>query len=227
MLKYFICIALFFNVLFAVNELDFEQEFQQKEIQDSFYTYNKAMSKFNYDLYTYFLRPIVISYKSITPSFVRSGIKNVFDTTRSPARILNHLLTFEFKKAGEEFGRFCINVIFGFGLLDSASKTHLKSYEADFGTTLGKWGVGSGSHLVLPFLGPSNIRDTLALPVNWFMVPEGYIENFWLGASINVALKVNDLSFEYEKLDDIYQNSVDYYTFIRDAYEQRRWDLIK
>ncbi|CAM4137111.1 VacJ family lipoprotein [Campylobacter armoricus] len=228
MSKYIICLCLFFSTLILANDFeDFEQEYQKKEVKDSFYTYNKAMSKFNYDLYTYILRPIAISYKSITPSFVRTGVKNVFDTTRSPAKIINHLLTFEFKKAGEEFGRFCMNVIFGFGLLDSASKTSLKSYEVDFGTTLGKWGVNSGTHLVLPILGPSNVRDALALPIDWFLVPEAYIDNFWLGVGVNAALKLNELSFEYEKIDDIYQNSVDYYIFIRDAYEQRRQELIK
>ncbi|MCV3392083.1 VacJ family lipoprotein [Campylobacter sp. IFREMER_LSEM_CL2101] len=228
MLKYILSLCLFFNTLILANDFeDFEQEYQKKEVKDSFYTYNKAMSKFNYDLYTYFLRPVALSYKSITPSFIRTGVKNAFDTTRSPFRFINHLLSLEFRKAGEEFGRFCVNMIFGFGLLDSASKTPLKSYEADFGTTLGKWGVGSGPHLVLPLLGPYNVRDALALPVNWFMVPEGYIENFWVGVGVNAALKLNELSFEYEKIDDIYQNSVDYYTFIRDAYEQRRQELIK
>ncbi|RKO64922.1 hypothetical protein CKA54_03305 [Campylobacter sp. P255] len=228
MLKYLLSVFLFLNTLvFASDFEDFEQEYQKKEVKDSFYTYNKAMSKFNYDLYMYLLRPVVLSYKSVTPTFVRTGVKNAFDTTRSPFRMINHLLTLEFKKAGEEFGRFCVNVIFGLGLLDSASKTSLRSYEADFGTTLGKWGMGSGPHLVLPLIGPSNLRDSLALPVNWFMVPEGYIKNFWLGASVNAALRLNELSFEHEKIDDVYQNSVDYYTFIRDAYEQRRQELIK
>ncbi|MCR6578649.1 VacJ family lipoprotein [Campylobacter insulaenigrae] len=228
MLKYVISLVLLLNLAFAEQNFeDFEQEYQKREIQDDFYSYNKAMSRFNYNFYYYLLRPVTLSYKSVMPEIARTGIKNIFETTRSPLKIANHLLSFEFKKAGEEFGRFCINVIFGLGMLDSASKTSLKSYEADFGTTLGKWGVGGGSHLVLPFLGPYNIRDALSLPINWFLTPEAYIGNFWLGASVNGSLKVNELSFEHEKVDDIYQNSVDYYIFMRDAYEQRRQELIK
>ncbi len=221
-------LVVFLSILFAEENFeDFEQEYQKREIQDSFYKYNKAMSQFNYNFYRYVLRPTTLSYKIIMPEVARTGIKNLFETTRSPLKIVNHLLSFEFKKAGEEFGRFCINVIFGFGMLDSASQTSLKSYEADFGTTLGKWGIGGGSHIVLPFLGPYNMRDVLSLPVNWFLTPEAYIGNFWLGVGINATLRVNELSFEHEKIDDIYQNSVNYYIFMRDAYEQRRQELIK
>lgn len=220
--------VLFFNFLIANDNFeDFENEYQKKEIKDSFYTYNKAMAKFNYDLYNYILRPATMGYETIVPHFARKGIKNVFDTTRMPLRIFNHFLSFEFRKGGEEIGRFFLNVIFGLGLFDIANKTSLKSYDVDFGTTLGKWGVPSGSHLVLPFLGPSNVRDALALPVDWFLVPEAYIENFWLGVGVNAMGKVNDLSFEYKQIDDIYENSIDYYIFIRDAYEQRREELIK
>ncbi|TXE88573.1 VacJ family lipoprotein [Campylobacter volucris] len=228
MLKYFISLLLLFNtILLAQSFEEFDQEYQKQEIQDDFYTYNKMMSQFNYNLYHYLLRPMTLSYKTIMPQVARTGIKNVFETTRSPLKIVNHLLTLEFKKAGEEFGRFCINVLFGFGLLDSASKTSLKSYETDFGITLGKWGIKSGPHIVLPLIGPSNVRDALSLPLDWFLTPEAYIDNFWLGVSVNATLRLNELSFLQEQIDDIYQNSVDYYIFFRDAYEQRRKELIQ
>ncbi|EAI2504596.1 VacJ family lipoprotein [Campylobacter jejuni] len=228
----FISFILIFFAIFAFakeqNLDDFEQEYQNYQVNDPLSGYNKAMTSFNVALYDYGLRPVLKGYNTITPEFIRLGVRNFFDNLLAPLRFVGNILQFKFEEAGEEFKRFTANTIMGFGgLMDVASKMGLKKYPADLGTVLAHWGVGSGFHIVLPILGPSNLRDTLALPATWYASFTAYIDPTWASIAISAYGFGNELSFRLDEIDEIYHNTPNLYPFLRDAYEQRRNELSK
>ncbi|HEB7596732.1 TPA: VacJ family lipoprotein [Campylobacter coli] len=230
-LKLISCILLFSTIFAFANELDlndFEEEYQSYKVNDPLYGYNKAMTSFNVALYNYSLRPILKGYNAITPEFICTGVRNFFDNLFAPLRFVGNVLQFKFEEAGEEFKRFSANTIMGFGgIMDPASKMGLKKHPADLGTVLAHWGVGSGFHIVLPILGPSNLRDTLTLPATWYASPTAYIDPTWASIAISAYGFGNELSFRLDEIDEIYYNTPNLYPFIRDAYEQRRNELSK
>lgn len=235
MKKFLFLFLLSFGALFAsvvplehsANEThdlsEFESEFDEQVVSDPLRSYNEMMTKFNLKFYRYVARPVSKAYKAATPTQFRVSAKNFFSYLLTPMRLVNNLLQFKFKNAGNEVKRFAHNTIFGFfGLIDSASKAGIPKHQADFGTTLAHWGVGSGFHIVLPFLGPSNLRDSLSLPVSWYMSPTGYIEPFLLSVGISSYAIINDTSFEMQTYDEIFFNTPNVYPFLRDAYEKQR-----
>lgn len=214
---------------------EFEAEFDSFKVNDPLSGYNKLMTRFNVALYTYALRPIAKGYEFVMPEFARVGIKNFFSYIAMPIRFAGNVLQFKFKEAGTELKRFGVNTIFGFfGLIDAASKDGIPLHHADFGLVLAHWGVGSGFHFVLPVLGPSNLRDTLSIPVNWYASPVTYIATYdtnawinWLSVGITSFGIINSVSFETQTLDAIYYNTPNLYPFMRDAYEKRRMEMAK
>lgn len=230
-IKFISFILIFFTIFAFAKEQnldDFEQEYQNYQVNDPLSGYNKAMTSFNVALYDYGLRPVLKGYNAITPEFIRLGVRNFFDNLLAPLRFVGNVLQFKFEEAGEEFKRFAANTIMGFGgLMDVASKMGLKKHPADLGTVLAHWGVGSGFHIVLPILGPSNLRDTLTLPATWYTSFTAYIDPTWASIAISAYGFGNELSFRLDEIDEIYHNTPNLYPFLRDAYEQRRNELSK
>ncbi|MCW1360660.1 MlaA family lipoprotein [Campylobacter sp. US33a] len=224
-----IIFLMLFNLTLAqanVNLDEFEQEYQKYQVNDPLSGYNKAMTSFNVTLYDYSFRPILKGYNAITPEFVRVGTRNFFDNLIFPLRFIGNVLQFKLANAGEEIKRFSVNTVFGFfGFIDAASKTGIQKHPADIGSVLAHWGVGNGFHIVLPVLGPSNLRDTLALSADWFLVPTAYIDPTWLSVGVSAYGFGNELSFRTDEIDEIYHNTPNLYPFLRDAYEQRRIKL--
>lgn len=217
-----LCLSLGFGDEFSDFE-EFEAEFAQYEVNDPLEGYNKFMTGFNVGFYRYFARPAISVYDFVMPDFAQVGIRNFASNLAMPLRLSSLLLQFKFAEAGAELKRFSVNVVFGFfGLIDAASNAGIAKHPADFGTALAHWGVGGGFHLVLPFLGPSNLRDTLAMPVSWYLSPTGYIEPFYASAGTNAFLIGNEMSLEKDVIDELYFNTPNLYPFLRDAYEQRR-----
>lgn len=213
---------------------DFEAEFDEFKVSDPLSGYNKAMTAFNVGFYTYFLRPVAKGYDFVMPDFAQTGIKNFFTYISMPIRLISNALQFKFSEAGTELKRFGINTVFGFfGLIDAASKVGVPIHHSDFGLVLAHWGVGSGFHFVLPILGPSNLRDTLAIPVNWYMSPTTYIDTqshtfiSWLSVGLTSFNILNEVSINTPTMDEIYYNTPSLYPFLRDAYEKRRADMSK
>lgn len=214
---------------------EFEAEFDTLKVNDPLSGYNKMMTQFNVALYTYALRPIAKGYEFVMPEFARVGIKNFFSYIAMPIRFAGNVLQFKFKEAGTELKRFGVNTIFGFfGLIDAASKGGIPIHHADFGLVLAHWGVGGGFHFVLPVLGPSNLRDTLSIPMNWYASPITYVATYdtsawinWLSVGITSFGIINSVSFETQTLDTIYNNTPNLYPFLRDAYEKRRMEMAK
>lgn len=206
---------------------EFEEEFKQEDVFDPLSGYNKMMTEFNIGFYRYVARPISKTYIYVVPETPRTMARNFFSYLMTPVRFVANVLSFKFDYAKDELKRFGYNTIFGFfGLIDAASKAKIEKHPADFGTVLGSWGVGSGFHVVLPFLGPSNVRDALSLPVSWYMNPVGYVNPELLSYGIGTFSIMNELSFELDKLDEIYFNTPNVYPFLRHSYEKMRENMI-
>lgn len=214
---------------------EFEAEFESFKVNDPLSGYNKMMTRFNVALYAYALRPIAKGYEFVMPEFARVGIKNFASYINMPIRFLGNVLQLKFKEAGTELKRFGVNTIFGFfGLIDAASKAQIPLHHADFGLVLAHWGVGGGFHFVLPVLGPSNLRDTLSIPVNWYASPITYAATYdssawinWLSVGITSFVMINEASLNTPTLDEIFYKTPNLYPFLRDAYEKRRMEMAK
>ncbi len=185
---------------------------------------NRGVYKFNDVADKAVIKPVAGAYKAVTPVPVRSGINNFFTNLGTLVTTVNQLLQFKFNEAADSAGRFVINSTFGIaGLIDVASMDGVKQYNEDFGKTLGHYGVGDGAYLVLPFLGPSTVRDTGGLVVDSYAFdPLGYIDSPSVRNSL-VATKFLDKRAQYLPASDLVDDAaLDPYVFMRDAYLQRR-----
>lgn len=156
-----------------------------------------------------------------------------------PIRFVNNLLQFKFENASKELGRFVVNTIWGLGgFMDQATNTlDMKIYGEDFGQTLGYWGIGDGFHIVLPFLGPSNLRDTVGLVAGLSLAPTSQLahntipykipQNNLQEFGIDALYKTNEYSFHPDFYEKIKADAIDLYPYLRDAYNQKRDKEIK
>lgn len=186
--------------------------------------FNRGVYKFNDVADKAVIKPVAGAYKAVLPSPVRSGVGNFFDNLGTFVSVINDLLQFKFDKAAEGAGRFVINTTFGIaGLIDVASMDGIEKRKEDFGQTLGYWGIGSGPYIVLPFLGPSTLRDTAGLIVDTAAFdPLGYVDD---PATRNSAYALKFLDKRAQLLpgsDLLDEAALDPYAFMRDAYLQRR-----
>jgi len=243
-MKILLALFLLFNtvILQANDDLSFEDEFNDEEepaswmIVDPLSSYNKFMTNVNDFFYTEALEPASEVYSSVLSHEVRSGVNNFFNNLYSPISIVNNILQFEFKDAGEELARFVVNSTVGIGgIFDPArSQFDLEPHTEDFGQTLGAWGVGSGFHIVLPFLGPSNLRDSIGLFGDYYINPLNRIEarghnmiaHEWQSYGINGLRKLNTGSLHRGEYKALKKDALDLYPFLRDVYEQHRKKVI-
>ena len=183
---------------------------------------NRGIYKFNDTADTYVLKPVAKGYVAVTPGFVRTGVTNFFGNLTYPLTIVNQFLQGKPADGFSDMGRFLVNSTLGIGgLFDPATPLGLNRHDEDFGQTFGKWGVGNGWYLMLPFLGPSTNRDLtgriVAIPFNpTYYVSDGDVV---LGLS---ALDIVNTRAMLLNADRLVRNQYDPYVFIRDAYLQRR-----
>lgn len=188
---------------------------------------NRGIYKFNDVTDRAFFKPVATAYKNVAPTPVRKGFNNFFNNLYSITSVLNNLLQLKFANAFTEAGRFVINSTFGLaGFIDVAEMDHVPVHKEDFGQTLGHWGVGNGAYLVLPFLGPSTVRDTTGLVFDTATTdPITYTHNIGQIRLHNQLRAAQFLDRRTELLDakDFIDNAaLDPYAFMRDAYLQRR-----
>ncbi|MCZ6647400.1 MAG: MlaA family lipoprotein [SAR324 cluster bacterium] len=211
---------------------ELDKEFAEKEldeVSDPFSGYNRSMTVFNDKLYTWVLDPAGRGLRFVLPEYSRRGIANFFDNLLYPLRLINNLLQAKFANSGEETLRFVTNTTIGvFGLWDPADKWFgLEAHDEDFGQTLGYWGVGPGPHIVLPFLGPSNLRDMFALVPDYYLDPATYyIDSEKDQLALRVFKEVNKTSLHIGEYENLKRDALDLYPFLRDVYEQNRAKLI-
>ena len=194
------------------------------EVSDPFQSFNRAMFKFNDAAYVHVLKPIARGYRTVVPQGGRESISNFFSNLLAPVRIVNSTIQLKGLDASNETFRFLINSTIGvFGLFDVAKndfKINIK--KEDFGQTLGSYGVASGPYLVLPFLGPSNVRDGAGLMVDSLFDPVAYMDKNRDALGVKFVEAVNALSLDKDTYEGIKRDSLDPYLFIRDAYAQHR-----
>ncbi len=194
--------------------------------RDPWEGFNRQMYRFNDVLDRAILKPAAKGYKAITPDPVEHGVTNVFANLGEVSTILNSVLQWKWKSAAHSTGRFVVNSTLGLvGVIDVAQHVGLqKAPGEDFGQTLATWGVGSGPFVVLPFFGPSTIRDGLGSAVDWYVDPLTHVDHEETGLALKAVRTIDSRArlLEVEELA-----SGDRYSFIRDAYLQRRDFLIK
>ena len=152
----------------ASRVLDNDLAYLADDISDPWEGFNRSMYRFNYRFDKYVFLPVVNGYKFIVPDFMEKGIHNFFLNLEDITTFYNSILQFNATKTVQTTGRFLVNTTVGLlGFIDVASMLDMPKHDEDFGQTLGHWGVGNGPFLVLPFLGPSNVRDGIGLGVDW------------------------------------------------------------
>ena len=139
---------------------------------DPFERWNRNVFGFNEALDENVLVPVATAYQSVVPSLVRKGISNVFNNVADAWSAINALLQGKLETSMRDMMRFLVNTTFGFaGALDIAREMGLEPHYEDFGQTLGTWGVASGPYIVWPVLGPSALRESIALPLDRSVTP--------------------------------------------------------
>jgi len=187
--------------------------------EDPWEGFNRPVFRFNHAIDTYGLKPLAQGYQKVTPGFLRRGIHNMFLNVGEAGNLANNLLQGKPRAAGIDTSRFLFNTTFGLlGFFDVATKMGLPRSDEDFGQTLAVWGVGSGPYLVLPFFGPSTLRDAPAKLPDYLMTPYPYLEpetRWGLGALNTIDTRAGLLSAEG-------MVEGDRYSFIRNVYLQTR-----
>ncbi|WP_375201067.1 MlaA family lipoprotein [Hyphococcus sp.] len=195
-------------------------------VPDPWEGFNRKMFAFNDGLDRKIMTPTAKAYRAVTHKKQRKGFRNFLANLRTPVIFVNDLLQGEPKRAGETLGRFFINSTIGFGGMgDPAERMGIAQHSEDFGQTLAVWGVDSGPYMVLPFLGPSTMRDGFGAGVDLTLDPGFWIATDtarylqWSKAGAGVITSREPL---IEPLDGIRADSLDFYASIRSFYLQSR-----
>lgn len=194
---------------------------------DPYQGFNRKMFAFNMAADKYAMKPVAKAYVKITGPKGREHISDFFANLRTPVTIINEILQARPAPALQSTARFLINTTIGLlGFFDPATSLKVPKHPTDFGITLAHWGLPSGSYLVLPFIGPTTVRDVWQLPVDSYFDPmDWYTREHSLKWHAEYAPNVFYLVTVRADLlpfDKILDSAVDPYVFVRDAYLQRR-----
>jgi phospholipid-binding lipoprotein MlaA len=202
------------------NEEDSVSGISYDEIYDPIEPINRAILNFNFFIDDIAIRPIVKTYRFIAPEPVEKGVTNFFSNLKEPIRSVSFIFQGEFYKSLNSLGRFTINTITSLGTIDVASRVGMEKNETDFGITLAKGGVSSGPYIVVPIIGPSNLRDFSGDVVEYFVDPISNSlpnrEYVAIGNGLNERVEVDD------QLDKVRGASSDRYEMIKSIYYQNR-----
>jgi len=206
------------------------------EVKDCFEGLNRATFAFNQALDGIIVKPLASAYKTL-PSPVRAGISNSLDNLSNLITIPNNLLQGDFSEAGVNTGRFIINSTVGIlGIVDVAQHLGFPEYEKeDYGQSLGKLGLGPGCYIVLPVLGPSTARDTLASTFNflggdpWYNVTINNDTQYFKNSDYFYTKGASGVDFRaknYDSIENLEKNSLDFYASVKSLYLQDRQQKI-
>ncbi len=189
---------------------------------------NRTVFKVNDTIDAYALKPVAKGYARVVPQPVRSSVTNFFSNIGDVYVAANELLQLKIADGVGDVMRVVINTVFGVGgLFDVATAAKLPKHSADFGVTLGHYGVPSGPYLVLPLLGPSTVRDATGLIVDYYGNPLSYVHPSSVSWALYGVNLVNTRANLLTTVDVLSGAAIDKYSFIRNAYLQRRRFLIK
>ncbi len=206
-----------------------QDEVAPQPIDDPFEPFNQAMLSFNLKLDEYILHPVASGYAAVLPLGARQGVGRFFHNINIAPRLGNKLLQMKLVGAGKEFSRFVINTsLGGLGFFDVADSWFgLEAGHADFGQTLAQYGIAPGPYLVLPFFGPSTVRDAVGLSVDGAMQPMNYLlptypETIAARGGWVMGSAANFRSLNLELFENVDRFSVDLYGAVQDGYLQQR-----
>jgi phospholipid-binding lipoprotein MlaA len=212
-----------------LNDPIFEDDFtfnKRPEVNDPLEPLNRAIFIFNDKVYFWVLKPTKNAYAAVVPRDIRSSLGNAFANIGAPVRFINSLLQGKIEDAGIELSRFLINSTLGvLGLGDPASRDFdIEPRTADFGQTLGIWGVGEGVFICLPFLGPSTVRDSFGFVGDVYLHPVPYLsDSFTFDMAYLAVSRVNLMSITPDVYEELKRLSLDPYVAARQAfYDYRR-----
>jgi phospholipid-binding lipoprotein MlaA len=191
--------------------------------RDPWEGYNRQVWRFNEAIDQAVLQPVARGYQAAVPEVVRTGVGNFFGNISDVWSFVNNALQLKPRESVHTLARVGINTTVGLlGLVDVASRVDLPRYREDFGQTLGFWGLPSGPYLVLPLLGPSTLRDTAAFPVDRQGDLVGWVQDNPARLGLT-GLRLVDLRADVLQAGRVIEGAaLDKYTFVREAYLQRR-----
>ena len=199
----------------------------ERDPKDPWEGMNRKTHAFNEKLDEAVLKPVAQGYVKVVPAFAREGVNNFFDNLEDIGTTLNNFLQGKPREGASDFGRLVVNTFLGvFGLWDIATPMGLEKHYEDFGQTLGKWGVRPGPYLVLPLLGPSTARDAPAkiIDPSWYYSEYVNPESIYWGLWGLDKVRIRANLFQAEGV--LQEAALDKYTFIRDAWLQRRRNMV-
>ena len=199
-----------------------------KEANDPYEPFNRAMLDFNLALDKAILRPVTSVYLEVVPDPLQTNVHNFLQNLRGPVIFANDLLQGELDRAGTALLRFAMNSTFGIlGINDFAAEVGIEKHDEDFGQTLAIWEVESGPYLVLPIFGPSSPRDGVGLLADTLIDPFTWLTplEYRIGRSFGTA--VDKRARNFDQINDLEKNSLDFYSAVRSLYRQKRRDEIR
>ena len=202
---------------------------EELEEYDPLEKFNEAMFEFNRFFDKWLLKPVAQGYNVVVPDEIQRMIGRGFTNINFVPRFVNNLLQAKWAGAGRELARFLINSVVGIGgLWDMAKQEwNIEASKADFGQTLGKWGMGPGPYLVLPFMPPLTFRDGIGYAVDGAMDPLSYVLPFIPDRLVmKIGDMINDRSLNLDLFQGFEETTVDFYSAVRNSYLQRRYRLI-
>lgn len=195
--------------------------------RDPFEPFNRGVYRFNDAVDVAVLKPVASTYRDVMPVRARQGVGNFFGNLEDIWSFVNNALQFKGQAAIDSLRRVGVNTFLGWGgVFDVATEMDIEKHTKDFGHTLGYWGLGSGPYLVLPLLGSSTLRDTVALPVDWkgdLVAKVPHVPTRNTARALRVIDQRSDLLKASTMLEEA---ALDKYTFVREAFLQRRRSVI-
>lgn len=198
-----------------------------QRVSDPLEPLNRVFFGINEGLDHLYLRPIALTYNFLVPAPARQGVRNALDNFFSPITLANDILQGEASRAGVTALRFVVNSTVGLlGIFDVAEEIGYPGHTEDFGQTLAVWGLDSGPYLVLPVLGPSNVRDVTGRVADGYMDPWTYVADnndlesyLWGMRALNV---VDRYDRNRKRIEQLRRDSLDFYATVRSLYMQNR-----
>lgn len=219
------------GIVFLVFAVPAFAEDEDLGVWDPIEPVNRGIFWFNDKVDRYLLEPVAKGYEKVTPDPIQKGVRNFFRNLRGPIDAVNALLQLKVSDAAEQTGRFLLNTTVGVGgVLDVAQEFGLERRRQDLGLTFASWGIPEGPYLVIPFIGPSNLRDGVGMLGDQFFDPTYYISYTDLSDNAQLAwilgLKALDVvdtrASLIDAIDAARESSLDEYLFMQSAYYQIR-----
>lgn len=191
--------------------------------RDPMESFNRGVFGFNDAVDRAVLKPVATAYRDVLPQWMRKGVGNFFNNIEDVWSVVNNALQLRGQDTGDSLGRVMVNSTIGLvGLVDVASDLNIERHTANFGLTLGRWGVGAGPYVMLPLLGPYTLREVVALPLDRQGNLVNHVEDVPTRDGLTI-LDVVETRASYLQAGEVVEGAaLDAYSFMRDAYLQRQ-----